>query len=584
MGKLFSKYQLHKRWILPVIGVLAVAILLLPYVLLGQGSYVQVHDQVDGEILNYIYRAKYFLKGNTIPEFMNGMDKASMTPPAPFGVLLYIMFPPYAAFVVMQSFVMLVGFLGMYFLCKKFGIVEEISLVVAVLFAMMPFYPTYGLAALGQPLLILCFYELVVGKRRLLPFLGIILYAGFSSLVLVGYVWVCVGLVAGIVLKLRKRNVKYYFLGWGMLMLTYIATNLDLFKVFSSGGFTTHREEMVIRATTDLWGEFIELFFAGGSYSKVYSLAVFAVAVVCLIVGGVCAFGKKYGKVVSGNAVVGEYWKAAMCLLLVIVILTTCAVLWGCGPIVELRKTLGGFFVYFQADRVYWTFPFLWMMLLALLLHIIFCFAKENQFWVKGVLAAFCLLLLAVEGYQIFRDSNFNKNIRLLLFDNYEQVTWRSIYMEDVFDEVEEVLDKDKEQYRVVSLGLYPSIALYNGFYCADGYSNNYDLEYKHAFRQIQAVELEKNDEVRVYLDEWGNRLYLASAEYGVNGMISKSQGIAFRNLSYDTEMMKRLNIRYVFAAAPIEDVEDLGWQLVKGSPFESDDSYYALWIYDIGQ
>lgn len=44
----------------------------------------------------------------------------------------------------------------------------------------------------------------------------------------------------------------------------------------------------------------------------------------------------------------------------------------------------------------------------------------------------------------------------------------------------------------MISVGIYPAAAAYNGFHCLDGYSNNYPLEYKHAFRQIMEGELDK--------------------------------------------------------------------------------------------
>ena len=152
--------------------------------------------------------------------------------------------------------------------------------------------------------------------------------------------------------------------------------------------------------------------------------------------------------------------------------------------------------------------------------------------------------------------------------------------MEDVFEEIDKVIGEEKEDYSVVSLGMYPSIPLYNGYICADGYSNNYDLEYKHAFRQIQAGELTKKEEVRKYFDEWGNRLYLISAEYGMNGMIGKHQEIAFEDLEYNNDAMRALNVRYIFAAVPITDAEEMGWTLIEGSPFASENSYFAVWLY----
>lgn len=581
MNGLWKKYQLHKSVVLPVLGIIAVALFMLPYVILGKGSYVQVHDQIDGEILNYIYQAKYLFQGDTIPEFMNGMSKAAMTPPAPFGVLFYVILPPFAAFVTMQWFVILVGFLGMYFLCKRLSILEEIGFAVALLFAFLPFYPTYGLAALGQPLLILCFWELLNGTKKWVPFVGIIMYAGFSSLTLVGYVWVCMGVLVAIGQLVKKRPVKRFIAGWCALTGTYILTNLDLFASLLGKGFTTHREEMALTATENLWAKFCELFFVGGSYSNVYSGAIFCVALIVCVGVWCCALRKRC---VDKSKVAGNAARYVQVLLLLIVVLTVCAVLWNCQAVVGLRNAIGGMVTYFQADRVYWVFPFLWMLLLASVLQVLYEWGKTNKLWVRIVLLGFGVMLFAVEGYQIFRDSSFNKNIRLVLIDGYEQNTWDSLYMEDVFEQIDAVVGEDKASCSVVSLGMYPSVALYNGYTCADGYSNNYELEYKHTFRQIQAEELAKKEEVRKYFDEWGNRLYLISAEYGLNGMIGKTQGIAFEDLKYDNDAMRALNIKYVFAAAPITDAGEMGWTLMDGSPFASESSYYEVWLYRVDE
>lgn len=93
MDKLRKSYLRHRDAVLVLLGLLAVSMITLPYLVLGEGSYVQVHDQLDGEVLNYMYQARYLGEGHVIPQFMNGMDKASMLPPAPLGVLLYRLLP-----------------------------------------------------------------------------------------------------------------------------------------------------------------------------------------------------------------------------------------------------------------------------------------------------------------------------------------------------------------------------------------------------------------------------------------------------------------------------------------------------------
>lgn len=139
----------------------------------------------------------------------------------------------------------------------------------------------------------------------------------------------------------------------------------------------------------------------------------------------------------------------------------------------------------------------------------------------------------------------------------------------------------------MVSLGIYPSVALYHGYTCADGYSNNYDLAYKHRFRRMMARELEENEEALRYFDEWGNRLYLAGAPYGINGMVAKGQS-GYTDLDYDLDAMADLRIRYLLAAAPVElssasrSQTVLTLELVEGSPFTDDTAYYEVWVYRI--
>ena len=87
---------------------------------------------------------------------------------------------------------------------------------------------------------------------------------------------------------------------------------------------------------------------------------------------------------------------------------------------------------------------------------------------------------------------------------------------------------------------------------------------------------------MRVYFDDWGNRLYLPSAEYGYDVTLQKGKGYIYESLSYDIEAMKDMNVYYLFAAAPIENDEELGLELLDGSPFSSETSYYEVFVYKV--
>jgi len=588
---LIAFYKKNRERILFLLGLLAVSMIVLPYAILGKGSYVQVHDQMDGEILNYIYQAKYLFQGNVIPEFMNGMDKAAMLPPAPLGVLFFKVLPPFGAFALMHWVSLITGFAGMFLLCRYGRLRTEICFVTACLFCYIPFYPVYGLASLGQPMLVYCFLRLLTEEKKTWGFLsGICFYGAMSSLTLIGYVWVAFGVVCTLVLLVgKKKNMAFKSAaGTGILTGVYLITNLDLLQSLFGGGFETHRSEMVLTATEDLLARGKELLLAGGSYSPVYSACILVAAVFFLCAGGWRLWKSRKNAGRKEERTICRCTKAVASLLGVLLIGIFVAVLWNCQAVVNVRLQIGGMVAYFQADRIYWTFPFLWMFLLGWVLEGLWVWGDSLKdrvgIWAKYVVLGLCIILVMAEGLQILRDNTLNKNLRLVLLKNYEQVTWESLYMEDVFEQIDEVIGEEKDKVSVVSLGIYPSVALYHGYTCADGYSNNYRLNYKHIFREIIRKELDKDPDAKAYFDDWGNRLYLTASPYGINGMVSKREARVYEDVAYDVEAMKALNIGYLFAAAPVRFQEEIqeNFSLVEGSPFTSDESYYEVWIYKI--
>ena len=74
---------------------------------------------------------------------------------------------------------------------------------------------------------------------------------------------------------------------------------------------------------------------------------------------------------------------------------------------------------------------------------------------------------------------------------NLNDITYKEFYSEELFDEIEKYIEKDKQSYKVVSIGIHPSIADIM-VYTLDGYLTNYDLDYKHQFREIISPELKK--------------------------------------------------------------------------------------------
>lgn len=112
-----------------------------------------------------------------------------------------------------------------------------------------------------------------------------------------------------------------------------------------------------------------------------------------------------------------------------------------------------------------------------------------------------------------------------------------------------------------------------------DGYSTGYPLSYKHEFANIIEGELDKSEALHDYFWDWGNRCYAFSHELGRNYLIPKDSGLSIKDFSMDVEALKRMGGGYIISAVPIEQYESSGLREV-GS-YESDDSFYKLWVYE---
>ena len=92
------------------------------------------------------------------------------------------------------------------------------------------------------------------------------------------------------------------------------------------------------------------------------------------------------------------------------------------------------------------------------------------------------------------------------------QVGWKPIgpsasmpayYSPADYRQLMEVVDGEP----TISVGVDPMVAIMNGMRSVDGYFTAYPLEYKHRFRKVIAKQLDVTG-LRAYFDDWGSRLY----------------------------------------------------------------------------
>lgn len=559
-----------------IAGLCIVFLSLIPYAILGENAYIPYHDQLDGEIISYIYQAKYLFDGqNVIPEFLGGAAKTALWPPAPLGVLLFRILSPFAALVTLQALGQFTAYVGMYLLAGKLTDKKAIALITALFYAFLPFLPVYGLSQYGLPLLLFCICLLYQGRHTKAALVYVAFYGAMSSLVLCGFavlaVWAAGLTVLGIRKKLRGHKSLIY--GFVLLLCVYVAENAMLLAQMLGFGtkIVSHKTEYVLTGG-ELFTTFWNYLKYNGEHSADRHLWIACLCVALLLV--LLPALKKC------RVEIRKTYRSMLLCLGVISVLCLAAALWDCTAGVAFRGHLGAFGA-FQLSRVLWLVPMLWQIELIFCLNILLSAGEWRKWMGYGV----SVFLLGAAAYITLKNALVKPCLQQLVRPGYDVMSYADYLALGLMDRVESLIkDKEgleKEEYRVAGLGIDPAAALYHGFYCVDGYSNNYNLEYKHAFRRIIAPELARNDYLKAYYDNWGNRCYLFSAECPGYYTVEKG-GFFYSDLQIDTKALKELGCSYILSAAYVADAGERGLHLLNEEGMETPDSYYRIYVYRI--
>lgn len=558
------------------IGLLLWAILIVFYIRFGENAVFDVHDQLDETICSYVLPARHlFSKTTAYPEMMCDLSRDSLRASAPLFIPLYRYFSVEWAFLIQFFIESLTAFLGMYFLCKKITKSSVAALISGVIFSLLPFQPVYGLNIIGIPLLFLCFYTLYTipeTKKKALPlagsYLGILYFTLTTHIALSGYVTLLLVLISVIAILISDKGIREkrlpYYIGATILAIFYAVFNgsMILSLVFKTAGEASHRTEFVsYYGGGNFFTDFGRIFLYGErNYAPSYHWFILPVLVLLFLYGAI-----RYRKMEKNL-------KAAFLIASVLfgLIVLTCLayVLLNSKAFLELRNASEGFLRYTDLDRVYYYLPSLWWILAGVLFGIFLKDGGKIPAVVKLVLA---LISLLPTLYLLKPNLNLYDNIN---YQNHGSAftgkqSMKEYYHRDVLEEIDRYIGKDKSSYRIAHIGLSPAPSLVYGFYTVDGYSNNYPLSYKKAFRKVIAKVLEEDDAIRSYYDTWGSRVYLFTNAENIHDGI-------YTDLPYDFEALRDMNCAYILSDAEIENTEDL----ILEKSFQSKDSGEVIRLY----
>lgn len=550
------------------------------YVRLGKNCVFEINDQLDETLFTYVLNGKYLFRGvSEYPEMLSGVPTGGMTVSSWIFVPLYRILPVFQAFMVQFTIVMATAYLGMYLCVKELTDSSILAGICGTMFMFLPYQPVYGLSVVGGPLIFYAFLCIYKEKHLILSHILIWYFALGANLVLLGYVALGLAVCGDIWIafgkeKIRRRNKRFYLCTLELL-IAYILINLSLFRelILGSGGYVSHREEMVV-AGGDFWNSAKEVFLHSAQHApSLHEKLILPILLVMILYG---FLWKRLDRSCRNIYI----W-----LVIIFVVNLLVALFYGfcqSSIVVDFRNSVSGFFHYFSAYRAYWIYPTSWYVALGLAAALVW----KAHGKCPDVLAGMLILVLMVpvawnirqNSIWILNKSQYKNNCNVGL------MSWNDYFAEDLMAEIRDAIREEtgmeQSEYRIASLGMCPAVPLEAGFYCIDGYSNNYSLEYKHNFREIIAKELEKCSNMKYYFDDWGSRCYLFTKESQNFYYLAKDADFQYRDLELDTGKMKELGCDYLFAAAEIvpENAERLGITLQ--GVYDTEDSFYRIWVY----
>jgi hypothetical protein len=558
---IFSKHN-----ILIGIAVFIIILYLMPYFILGEDTHIREHDNLDSNIVWYKLLAEsgqiFTLTDTRLPNAINGLPRSTLPSGLDGMVWLYVLFAPMTAYTIGQTIMRFAAFFGMYLLLKRHIIRrEKYQLIVvgaSLAFAMLPYWPSGMLSIAGLPLALHLF--LTIKKRgKDTPWyywLTLLLIPFFSNFVLTFVFFLAIMGVIWLMDWIRSKRPNWIFLiAIASMTAIYVVKNyLLIFSMFLDDGFVSHREEMNLGHNS--FQRSVELSFENFLFDHTHDLSehIWVIVPVIGIAFIAAALRKLNGKLLLGLFLFNfaiSVWYAFW--------------YWEGWRIVKDNFSVANTFNF---ARIHFFDPAIWYVCFALALVILWKSFRYGKVIAVSLLVIQCGILF-----------NLNEESK---YSAFGRTTFQEFYSEELFDEVQEYIGMEPSAYRVVSIGMHPTIAQYNGFFTLDTYNNSFPLEYKHAFREVIEGELEKNPGLERYFDTWGGRLYMYVGEHGEDYMFTKEREEegAIEELNINTDALKALGGDYILSAVPIQNSEALGLELEK--TFEHKDSPWRIRLYAV--
>ena len=538
-----------------------------PYFILGQNAYMRVLDNLDSNIAWYkVLKDSGELFGPLnahIPQIINGELSRNAFYSQFYGVvILFSLFPPMVAYGLSQAITRFFAFLGMYLLLRDHTLSQPkfalIRVGVAFTFALTPYWPSGMLSTLGMPLALWAFLSIRKGKGSWKSWLTLTLLPFYSSFMLGFFFFLSAMGIWWFVDLIRKKRLQFPLVG-AIFYMTLIYLLID-YRLVASLLMPNHEatNRSVFYESRSNFVQTLRLFVVNYvvGHNQDQAVHIFIILPLSLLILGYLLLTNKW-----------RLEKSVIFLNVLNLALSAWYAFWffkGWQPLKETYTIL----TIFNFSRYHYLRPMVLYLIFALSLSVVWKLGKRWARQAVGWLLLAQFLVLIPYNEQIYYHYH------------HHRPTFKQFFAEKEFQQIKAYIGRPVSTYRVVSIGMHPDIAQYNGFYTLDTYNNFYPLTYKRQFRKIIASELAKNPTIRTYFDDWGGRCYIFTAELGRHYMFSKHTTKTIKHLNLNTNVLKQMGGRYVLSAVKIENANATHLKLLH--VFDQKEAYWRIYLYKV--
>ena len=493
--------------------------------------------------------------------------------------LLFYLLPNFSAY--MLGYALKIG-IGIFSFCllandvygEEYAKYRPIALIIGTAYGMIPVFPAYGIAFTSVPVIVFVLRRIYSNPNKWL-YLGVFLYPLLSYFSYFGIFLLAYVVLAVLILWIRDRKFpKGITISLFLLAAGYIVFEHRLFKEMLFSDVVTIRGSMVnndfsfAENVKAVWDVLLRTNFHEQD-SHMY--LVFPVCIIALFIINAGYIKRKETKRILSDS----------CNLVFAGILFNCLIygLYNWKAFRDLVEAIVPQLTGFQFNRFTFFNPFLWYVLLFLVLKRMYDLGKKGFILFAGAIAmaAALIVMFVPQMYNDFYHTCYYNAYSIIKQKQVNDLNYGEYYSKDLFEYIKEEIDYSGEWS--AAYGLNPAILQYNGIATVDGYLGMYSQEYKDAFRKVIEPALKTAEGNRVYFDDWGARAYLFSGADENTYAPYRDLGLTDYSLQIDTDAYKEIGGQYIFSRIEISNREELG--LVLKGVYSHDSSPYTIYLYE---